>query len=142
MRVYFNLNRNTYSIQDQAHRVVDYADELCLLDVRFVVYEAGRKRVLREHQKNVHAFVEGVITNTEQFAPVPVSYNPYRSGTFCRDRLVPIYEASFCRCSLQSDGRPILWVSAGGLDLEVLKSQLEALKIATSRIIRVLDQDI
>lgn len=85
VRVYWNLHRHCYSIQDASTRlVIDYSDSLVLADVTFKVSEAGRQRVLREGRKNVHAFVVGtVISEYENPAQWwKVSYNPYKGRDF------------------------------------------------------------
>lgn len=93
-------------------KVVDVVDGVVLKDVRFVVNESGRQRVLREKQKNVHAFVDGTLVKTFALATlktdldgedlVPrsgaksrVSYDPYRFSTFVREDcgLAPVAEA-------------------------------------------------
>lgn len=63
VRVYRNLHSRLgdgrhWSIRQGQH-VVAHADSLHLVDVRFVVSEKGRQRVLSERRKNVHAFAEG-----------------------------------------------------------------------------------
>jgi hypothetical protein len=63
VRVYRNLHSSygdgrRWSIRQGPH-VVAHADNLHLVDVRFVVSEKGRQRVLAERRKNVHAFAEG-----------------------------------------------------------------------------------
>ena len=82
--------RPLYSIMHKG-RVIARVHQVLLTNVTFVVRESGRQRVLREKRKNVHAFVEGYLTD-EMGAfgidasgpdfPIPVSYNPYRSGHF------------------------------------------------------------
>ena len=68
------------------------------------LFQAGRQRVLKEKQKNVHAFVTGTLIGLEGFVPFKgrtalvgyegcvadhtpaltkaVSYNPYKRGSF------------------------------------------------------------
>ena len=63
VRVYRNLARDSYSVMamegPDKGRVVAWAKEVFLDDVKFVVRESGRQRVLNERRKNVHAFVDG-----------------------------------------------------------------------------------
>lgn len=88
VRVYFNLHKRLFSVQDaKTRRVVQHRFNLVLEDARFIVSERGRQRVLRDRRKNVHAFVEGYIK-----PEVPrgrkwrkVSYNPYKAGHFVAD---------------------------------------------------------
>jgi len=102
--------------------VVGYAQELLLCDVRFRVSEAGRQRVLSQRRRNVHAGIVGNVVrvgseyekryvyddhlcNTtfdfdwktfhKQYG-VPVTYNPYRMGSFVeRKTNNPVYEANY-----------------------------------------------
>lgn len=87
VKVYYNLHKHTFSIQTKTPkgwRVTDYADSLNLTDVEFRVSEAGRRRVLKEGRKNVHAFVIGTLTDEELDTTIDVSYNPYKAGYFFR----------------------------------------------------------
>lgn len=67
-------------------RVVQYTDNIVLSSCTFKVSEAGRQRVLKERRKNVHAGVIGTIVEPSSLARVvhlvPVTYNPYKAGTF------------------------------------------------------------
>jgi len=93
-------------------KVIDVVDAVILKDARFVVNEGGRQRVLREKQKNVHAFVDGTLVKTfplntlkadldgEALAPgrgvrSRIGYDPYRFSTFVREdcALRPVAEA-------------------------------------------------
>lgn len=65
--VYRNLMRRDgvwYSIM-QRGVVVGHAREILLADVRFVVREGGRQRVLETGRKNVHAFAVGEIVDDD-----------------------------------------------------------------------------
>jgi hypothetical protein len=65
VRVYFNLHRRVFSIQDAKIRlVIGHAPEVALENVEFKVSEAGRQRVLRENRKNVHSYVVGEFVGT------------------------------------------------------------------------------
>jgi hypothetical protein len=60
VEVYWNLTRNCWSIRDAATgRIHAHADKVSVRGAQFIVQPAGRKRVLRERKKNVHAFVRG-----------------------------------------------------------------------------------
>ena len=81
--VYFNLHRQCFSIR-QGTRVVKHANRVCLKDVKYLVQPAGRKKVLKEKKKNVHAGLSGYYVKS---VPVPVvsfdvTYNPYKYETF------------------------------------------------------------
>ena len=71
VRVYRNLHSRLgdgrrWSIRQGPH-VVAHADNLHLVDVRFVVSKKGRQRVLEEGRKNVHAFAEGLLVEYDKF---------------------------------------------------------------------------
>ena len=84
VKVYFNLHKKLWSVQDAKSRlVIAHLDEVSLRDVEFKVSEAGRQRVLKEQRKNVHAFAVGTLDETSQEGlKHRVSYNPYRFGHF------------------------------------------------------------
>jgi len=80
VKVYKNLTRNTWSIQDyKTRKVIGYSDNIRLENAKFVVSEKTRQRVLKEGKKYVHAFVVGELVNnwtlTGSFETV--RYNPY-----------------------------------------------------------------
>ena len=62
VRVYKNLHKDCYSIQDAKSRlVIGYAAKFLLEGVEFKVSEAMRQKVIETGQKNVHAMMEGVL---------------------------------------------------------------------------------
>ena len=87
VRVYYNLYRKIWSIQDiKTRKVIGRSAFLRLANVEFKVSQAGRERVLRERKKNVHAFAIGTV---EDFSTSGlkdtfdiVMYNPYKYETF------------------------------------------------------------
>ena len=102
-KVYFNLHNSKWSIKDCAtNKVVGHADKVCLSNVVPLVSEAGRRRVLRDKEKNVHAFLVGDLVHVENFKSyrgrwadaihgeyptVPkngtvITYNPYKFTNF------------------------------------------------------------
>jgi hypothetical protein len=94
--VYRNLHRKCYSVKSvRTGRVIAHVDSIDLIDVRFKVSEAGRQRVLKTKQKNVHAGVVGYIADVSLLCQSSkVTYNPYRFDSFIRkDNEMPIYEA-------------------------------------------------
>ena len=102
VQVYYNLNKKCLSVRDaKTGLVVKHTHAIRLgipknsryEHVAFTVQEGGRKRVLREKRKNVHAFVSGrtnlkrVPSLEERKTRKPktlrkVSYNPYKGGKF------------------------------------------------------------
>lgn len=69
-RIYKNLHKGQWSIVDiDAILVVGYSREIIMEECRFVVQTGGKKRAMREHVRNVHAFVEGVPVIVKDFQP-------------------------------------------------------------------------
>ena len=83
--VYKNLNNGLFSIK-QAGLVVAHVESVTLSDVVFKVNQGGRNRVLKERQKNVHAFaiglVESINTIDSTNRDCAVSYDPYKCDYF------------------------------------------------------------
>ena len=93
VEVYRNLRDKCWSVR-QDGRVKFHTLYAFLRDVKFKVSQAGRKRVLKKKQKNVHAFVVGLLTNPcQKFATShivikekysAIIYNPYTHQSFIR----------------------------------------------------------
>ena len=91
VEVYFNLHKKLWSVRDlSTGLVVGHVDEIAIKDPSFAVQPAGRRKVLREGRKNVHAFVRGERIERPQltaddvwFGSNPVYYNPYKCCTAC-----------------------------------------------------------
>lgn len=115
-KVYKNLRSNKYSIKDaQSNMVVGYADVVCMCNCEFKVSEKGRQRVLREKQKNVHAYVVGEIHSVQGFESrndgeivlkevgneclhkwmERFTYNPYKYETFVDSNGKAVYSADW-----------------------------------------------
>lgn len=91
--VYKNLHKNMYSIK-QGRTVVAHAERLCIASFKCVVNEAGRKRVLKTKQKNVHAYIKGEYDTSgcgtschRNDLPAVIKYNPFKYGFFFCDNL-------------------------------------------------------
>jgi len=117
MRVaaYYNLHKHTFSLQSRSKenygKVIEHTDHVILKNVKFVVREAGRKKVLKEKQKNVHAYVVGEITprvaqsDTESI----LSYNPYLGDTFySKSSGGAVSGADYVILRKGIDGKPII----------------------------------
>lgn len=110
VEVYRNLRDKCLSIRRQGI-VLGHAQCVRLNQVVFVVQPRGRARVLREKQKNVHAFVRGVLVEASEQIPEGfdrferVGYNPYRAAHFSRVDGSPIYRAE------------AVWVTVNGVYL-------------------------
>jgi hypothetical protein len=102
VKVYRNLHKKCFSVQDSFGRVVAHVNDLHLVDCTFIVRQGGRRKVLETGRKNVHAFIKGKVTLSPELSyPLKVRYNPYQSDSFEADG-IPIYEAS--AVSIGSDG--------------------------------------
>lgn len=100
VNVYKNLNKDCYSLKDKKlNRVVAHADTVVLKNASFHVSEAGRKRVNKEKQKNVHAWVSGEkqckkTMDTKGWKKV--TYNPYKHKSFVnKSSKKPILQADY-----------------------------------------------
>ena len=93
--VYRNLHRKCYSVKSlETGRVLFHADEITLVNVKFRVGKAGRERVLKTRQKNVHAGVVGYIADVSLIGQTSrVTYNPYKYSSFVRQDESSIVEA-------------------------------------------------
>lgn len=101
--VYYNLHKHKFSIQYK-NKVILHTDYVKLSDVEFRVRQGGRKKVLEEKRKNVHAFVIGnlldygdlnSINNSEEPNNKIITYNPYKYDSFVNKQTKqPIYRAN------------------------------------------------
>ena len=81
--VYRNLRKMCFSVMDRkTRRVTRHVDTITLRDVRFLVSQAGRRRAVREKQRNVHAFVCGTPCEAEVDCNVKLWYNPFMVDGF------------------------------------------------------------
>ena len=103
--VYRNLHKNCWSVR-QDGLIVKHTKEVSLKDARFLVGQSGRKKVLKERRKNVHAGISGYLMGFREshkdmrgipvinvprspalaFFPnsSEVVYNPYKYNTFVK----------------------------------------------------------
>lgn len=91
VRVHFHLRKKVFVIVplegEFKNKTVLYTDNLSLENVEFRVRESGRQRVLRERQKNIHAFAVGRLQNFAKEHSLNqsgayVNYNPYNNNSF------------------------------------------------------------
>jgi hypothetical protein len=92
VRVYRNLKNGLMSVQAKINGswlVVGHVESLLLYDAVFKVSQAGRKRVIEQKRKNVHAFVYGELADidTDVVLPTKAFYNPYKYQTFVTEGL-------------------------------------------------------
>lgn len=95
-KIYRNLHKNCFSVLKyssvkKGYRLHEHVTEAFLTGVEAKVSEAGRQRVIKEKQKNVHAYllcdnyrkmdspIYGYVYHRE------IYYNPYKHETFVVD---------------------------------------------------------
>jgi len=94
VRVYYNLHKKCFSVQDyKTGLVTKHTNQLNLSNAMFVVRKSGKERVRSEGKKNVHAFVNGIVSDksgdTNSFHnSYRVRYNPYEMDYFHYERIV------------------------------------------------------
>ena len=90
VRVYWNYKHRCYSLF-QAGAVVGSAKQVLLADVALTVREGGRKKMLADGRKRIHAYAEGrlldwthVSEQRDLVSPggMPVFYDPFRFPNF------------------------------------------------------------
>lgn len=94
---FWNIHDNVFSLQSRIEErgkkrnlVCSHGNAIVLTDVKFSVNERLRQQVLREQQKNIHAYVKGVykgIAKPFQFGKNKngmreAYYNPYKVDSF------------------------------------------------------------
>jgi len=88
VEVYWNLHKKCFSVRDcKTGRVIAHTSAIDIKDAKFVVRQAGRRKVLQEKKKNVHAFVRGYLAPmgfplTEIGQHGYATYNPYKYDSF------------------------------------------------------------
>ena len=91
VRVYYNLHKKCFSIQDyKTGLVTKHTNQLDLSNALFVVRKSGNERVKSEGKKNVHAFVNGIVNDKSSDTKnwYEVRYNPYEMDYFHYERIV------------------------------------------------------
>lgn len=120
--VYFNLHKRVFSVKalegPQKGRVIGHRTSLAIDSPTFKVSEAGRRRVVREKRKNVHAGVVGFLTSPYDWTKelvewTPVTYNPYIFSSFVTRFGKPVHKAQFARMNIVCD---IPYVEAGNAE--------------------------
>lgn len=96
VRCYRNLHKGAFSAKQGIVRF--HANQICLKDVRFIVSESGRQRVISEKAKNVHSYVEGFLSELPETncKLVPLYYNPYQTAKWIEKESGRIVETADC----------------------------------------------
>ncbi|MGA4519254.1 hypothetical protein ACPA0F_18510 [Solibacillus silvestris] len=89
VKVYFNLHKKVFSIKDvETGLVLAHGNDIVIESPTFLVNQKGRERVLRESQKNIHAFIEGSFAGINEMPDGVkqsydhIYYNPYKQDKF------------------------------------------------------------
>jgi len=100
VKVYFNLHKKLFSVQDaKTGLVIGHTEAINLNDCTFKVSEAGRQRVIREKKKNVHAFVIGhYVADQAGNETEKANYNPYKYSSFVDSNEQPLQTALSVTC--------------------------------------------
>ena len=83
IEVYYNLHKKCLSVRKRG-LVIDHLSSILLKNAEFVVQPAGRKRVVKEKRKNVHAYIRGERVAVASFDSKSerITYNPYKNKSF------------------------------------------------------------
>ena len=107
VEIYYNLHKHVLSVREKG-LVIKHTPAAEVFNAKFVVQPGGRKRVLRDKRKNVHAFVRGTagrlsktilseMLGRKYKVPanwVRVTYNPYKYNSFVEaESGEPIHES-------------------------------------------------
>ena len=116
VRVYWNLHKKMWSVQDRkTGLVIAHTDHIALTDAKFVVRKAGQEKVRREGKKNVHAFAVGTVYPADMYALIgyssfdvkKVTYNPYKNDTFIFAQTgEPAADVSVISLAMTPEGKP------------------------------------
>ena len=115
VKVYFNLHKKLFSVVamegDDKGRVIAHVNQIELAQCVFRVQQAGRKRVLREGKKNVHAYIAGHTCNLKDSTKMDgeATYNPYKYSTFVdREDGSPVGYRPYCKLVVENNKGKIL----------------------------------
>lgn len=106
--VYRCLNRKgkVYSIR-QNGLVVAHTERLILTGCTFIVNPGGKRRAIESQERNVHAYVRGMITEERpKGAKLNLKYNPYNERGFYNDL---VGEVSGAQWVLIQGGRVLMF---------------------------------
>ena len=106
VEVYYNLRKKCLSVRKRG-LVIDHVRSILVKNAEFVVQPAGRKRVLKEKRKNVHAYVRGERVAVASFDSKSerITYNPYKNKSFVSGETgKPVYKKDI----VSIDGQAIL----------------------------------
>jgi hypothetical protein len=95
VQVYRNLPRRCWSVGWDS-RVIAHERQVVLCSCILRVRESGRRCATRDRQRNVHAWIEGVICKVAAGELVEIGCNPFLAPTFTiRPDFDPVHEAQY-----------------------------------------------
>jgi hypothetical protein len=112
VRCYRNLHTGLWSVKQD--RVAFHTNIIYIKNVKFLVNERLRQKVILEKKKNVHAFVQGYLCPPADYYSMdsigmglPVMYNPYKVAHFMCE-YGPCDTASVCMLEKLWDGKMLV----------------------------------
>jgi hypothetical protein len=97
LRIYRNLHTGTLSAQEKTSkgwRVTMHPSKVTLKNATFKVNQTGRRKVLKDKQKNVHAVIEGELVDTKSLVQgKKITYDPYKTSQFMLESGKKVFEA-------------------------------------------------
>jgi hypothetical protein len=97
LRIYRNLHTGTLSAQEKTSkgwRVTMHPAKVTLKNAKFKVNQTGRRKVLKDKQKNVHAVIEGELVDTKSLVQgEKITYDPYKTSQFMLSSGKKVFEA-------------------------------------------------
>lgn len=93
--IYRNLRKKGFVLSvKQFGKVVAHTDKIILKNCKMIVRQSARLEVIKKKQKNIHAFIEGYITDDIKGSfSYELKYNPYRNDSFYSDLIGNIKQA-------------------------------------------------
>lgn len=106
VRVFKNWKLGCYNIM-QSGKLLTSARQVHLSGVEFLVRESGRRRMIENGRRNIHAYAVGTLIDyvhpeesrdLDKFSGRSVFYNPYKFSSFVDDETQsPILAADFAQ---------------------------------------------
>jgi len=109
VQVYRNLHKGLWSVRSKG-RVITHRPLIILRNCTMRVQESERQRVIREGQRNVHAWIVGEpCWGTDGEDMVEIGYNPFYAPTFTsRPSFEPVTTARYVIFSQEGKAYAIL----------------------------------
>lgn len=71
-----------------------HPSKVTLKNAKFKVNQTGRRKVLKDKQKNVHAVIEGELVDTKSLVQgEKITYDPYKTSQFMLSSGKKVFEA-------------------------------------------------